>query len=88
MDRRRTEDSRQVRRRNRENDDIIKVSNFDYSDLIEKYKLSLVGRMFHRDGRSVDALLTHMSEPPIWDVEGRVRDKKTFTFQFDLYKEE
>lgn len=46
--------------------------------------------MFHRDGRSVDALLTHMTKRRIWDVEGRVRgtNLENNKFQFDFDKEE
>ena len=63
---------------------------FDYTDLIEKFKLSPVGRMFHQDGRSVDALLNHMLRRRIWDVEGRVRgiNLGNNKFQFDFEKEE
>ncbi|XP_013724472.1 uncharacterized protein LOC106428274 [Brassica napus] len=88
-DRTRAESSRQVRRK-REDEDIIKVPEFDYTDLVEKYKFSLVGRMFHQDGRSVDALINHMPKRIIWDVEGRVRGTNLGNnkFQFDFDKEE
>lgn len=85
------ESSRQIRKRGQQNnEEIIKVPVFDYTDLIEKFKLSLVGRMFHHDGRSVDALLKHMSRRRIWDVEGRVRGTNLGNnkFQFDFDKEE
>ncbi|KAG2331570.1 hypothetical protein Bca52824_002750 [Brassica carinata] len=90
MDPKRGEDPRLERKSQRDDEDIIKVPDFDYSDLIEKYKLSLVGRMFHRDGRSVDALITHMPRRRIWDVEGRVRGTNLGNnkFQFDFDKEE
>lgn len=63
---------------------------FDNSDLIEKFKLTLIGRMFHSDGRSVEALLKHMPKRRIWDVEGRVRGKNLGDnkFQFDFDNEE
>lgn len=73
---RRTESHRPDQRRRREEEEIIKVPEFDFTDLIEKYKLSLVGRMSHQDGRSVDALITHMPRRRIWDVEGRVQRYK------------
>lgn len=64
---------RPVRRQKQgEEDEIIKVPLFDNSDLIEKFKLTLVGRMFHSDGRSVEAILKHMPKRRIWDVENRV----------------
>ncbi|XP_013632905.1 PREDICTED: uncharacterized protein LOC106338486 [Brassica oleracea var. oleracea] len=64
-----------VRCRTQENDEeeIIRVPTFDNSDLIAKFKQTLIGRMFHPDGRSVEALLKHMPKRRIWDVEGRVR---------------
>lgn len=88
--RHRGESSHYERRRNREEDTIIKVTAFDNSDLIEKFKLTLVGRMFHKDGRSVDALLKHMPKRHIWDVEGRVKGTNLGNnkFQFDFDKEE
>lgn len=86
----RGETSREVRRRIQDEAEIIKVPAFDYSDLIEKFKLTLVGRMFHKDGRSVDALLKHMPRRRIWDVEGRVRGTNVGNnkFQLDFDKEE
>lgn len=86
----RAESSRHTRKRIQEDEEIIKVPPFDFTDLVEKYKLSLVGRMFHQDGRSVDALINHMPKCRIWDVEGRVRGKNLGNnkFQFDFDKEE
>lgn len=52
--------------------EIIKIRSFDYSDLIEKFKFSLVGRKFHNDGRSTKGLMAFMKRSRIWDVEGRV----------------
>lgn len=68
---------------------IIWIPKFDFSDLIKKYKTSLVGRMFHTEGRSIDALLAFMLRSRIWDVEGRVHgsDMGNGRFQFD-FKEE
>lgn len=84
------EEARHDQRRTRKEDEIIKVPEFDFMDLVEKHKLSLVGRMFHRDGRSVDALIKHMPKRNIWDVEGRVRGTNLGNnkFQFDFDKEE
>ena len=86
----RGESSRYVKKPTREEPEIIKVPAFDYSDLIEKFKLTLVGRMFHKDGRSVDALLKHMPRRRIWDVKGRVRGTNLGNnkFQLDFDKEE
>lgn len=86
----RAESSRHTRKRIQEDEEIIKVPPFDFTDLVEKYKLSLVGRMFHQDGRSVDALINHMPKCRIWDVQGRVRGTNLGNnkFQFDFDKEE
>ena len=81
-----------VRRRTQENDEeeIIRVPTFDNSDLIAKFKQTLIGRMFHPDGRSVEALLKHMPKRRTWDVEGRVRGTNLGNnrFHFDFDKEE
>lgn len=81
--------SRSVRRRLEPEDDIIDVPDFDYSDIDERFKLTLVGRMFHKEGRSVDALIKHMPKPKIWDVEGRVTgiNLGNGKFQFDFENE-
>lgn len=73
-----------------EEEEIIRVPAFDNSDLIEKFKRTLIGRMFHPDGRSVDALIKHMPKRRIWDVEGRVRGTNIGNnkFLFDFDKEE
>lgn len=41
------------RRLQDEEDEIIRVPAFDNSDLIGKFKRTLVRKMFHSDGRSV-----------------------------------
>lgn len=82
---------RMVNRRIQNNEEeIIRVPAFDNSDLIAKFKLTLIGRMFHSDGRSVEALLKHMPKRRIWDVEGRVRGTNLGNnkFHFDFDKEE
>ncbi|KAG2331506.1 hypothetical protein Bca52824_002686 [Brassica carinata] len=86
----RGEISKESRRRQKKDDDIIPIPEFDYSDLIEKYKLTLVGRMFHIDGRSVDALIKHMPKRHIWGVEGKVRGTNLGNnkFQFDFNSEQ
>ena len=87
----RGEDLRGARRSQQaEEEEIIRVPAFDNSDLIEKFKLTLIGRMFHADGRSVEAFLKHMPKRRIWDVEGRVRGKNLGDnkFQFDFDNEE
>lgn len=89
-DQSRAEAERHDRKRSHDEEEIIKVLEFDYTDLVEKYKLSLVGRMFHQDGRSVYALIKHMPKRRIWDVEGRVRgtNLRNNKLQIDFDKEE
>lgn len=86
----RGENSKASNRRQDKDDDIIPIPEFDYSDLIEKYKLTLVGRMFHIDGRSVDALIKHMPKRHIWDVEGKVKGTNLGNnkFQIDFNNEQ
>ncbi|KAG2255319.1 hypothetical protein Bca52824_074613 [Brassica carinata] len=81
----------QTRRRLKENEEaIIRVPAFDNSDLIAKFKQTLSGRVFHSDGRSVEALLKHMPKRRIWDVEGQVRGTNLGNnkFHFDFDREE
>ena len=84
---RRRQDGSSKRRPQEEEEEIIRVPAFDNSDLIDKFKQTLIGRMFHSDGRSVEALLNHMPRRKIWDVEGRVRGtnlgNNKFLFEFD-----
>ncbi|CAL9230900.1 unnamed protein product, partial [Arabidopsis halleri] len=68
-------------------DEVIVLSNVDNSNLISRLQLSLVGRMFHKDGRSIEALVALLPKENIWDVEGRVRgvtlENSRFQFDFD-----
>lgn len=85
---RRRHDGSSKRRSQEEEEEIIRVLAFDNSDLIDKFKQTLVGRMFHLDGRSVEALLKHMPRRRICDVEGLVRGtnlgNNKFLFDFDM----
>ncbi|KAL0793882.1 hypothetical protein Bca101_065259 [Brassica carinata] len=83
-ERSRTDDDRHKRKQSRDEEEIIKFPEFDFTDLVKNYKLSLVGRMFHQDGRSVDALIKHMPRHRIWDVEGRVRGTNLGNNKFNL----
>ncbi|KAG2323759.1 hypothetical protein Bca52824_006487 [Brassica carinata] len=56
------------RRIQEDEEEIIRVPAFDKSDLIEKFKRTLIERMFHSDGRSVEALLKHMPKRRIWNT--------------------
>lgn len=55
------------RRQKADEDKIIPIPEFDFTNLIEKHKFTLVGSMFHIDGRSVDALINHMPKIHTWD---------------------
>ncbi|KAF8055344.1 hypothetical protein N665_1297s0003, partial [Sinapis alba] len=56
-----------------EDDDLVILPNVDNSELVEQFKLSLVGRLFNTERRSVEGLISLLPRPNIWDVEGRVR---------------
>lgn len=70
-----------------EDDEVIILPHVDNSELVAQFRLSLVGRIFHQDGRSIDALIAFMPKPHIWDIEGRVRGlslgNSRFKFDFD-----
>lgn len=68
-----------------QDDQIIKIRSFDYLYLVVKYKFSLVGRRFHLDERSLEALIGFMQKRQIWDVEGRVKGTDLGNGKFQLY---
>ena len=53
-------------------DDIIRIPDCDIIDAEERFRLTLIGRVFHIRGRSIDALIHLLPRPRIWNVEGRV----------------
>ncbi|KAL0794808.1 hypothetical protein Bca101_066185 [Brassica carinata] len=71
-----------------DDDYLVILPNIDNSELIAQFKLSLVGRIFNTE-RSVEALISILPRPNIWDVEGRVRglDLGNQRFQFDFDSE-
>ncbi|XP_048591455.1 protein KRI1-like [Brassica napus] len=73
-----------------EDDDLVILPDVDNSELIARYRLSLVGRLFNRERRNVEALIALLPRPSIWDVEGRVRgvDLGNHRFQFDFDSED
>lgn len=89
-ERRGGEAPRSTRWKQCEEDEIIPIPEFDYTYLIEKHKLTLVGHMFHIDGRSMDALIKHMPKKHICDMEGKVRGSNLGNnkFQFDFNSEQ
>ncbi|CAH2079671.1 unnamed protein product [Thlaspi arvense] len=89
--RRRSKGTAQTRRRLEfSEDDIIKIPGCDLVAVIERFKRTIIGRMFYRDGRSMEALLTQLPSARIWDMEGRVKGTNLSNgrFQFDIDKEE
>ncbi|CAA7050321.1 unnamed protein product [Microthlaspi erraticum] len=79
--------SSQARRRLNLEEEIIKLPAYDMTSAAEKFKLTVIGRMFHREGRNMDAILGMLPKPKIWDVEGRARGTSLgngqFLFDFD-----
>ncbi|KAF8116618.1 hypothetical protein N665_0016s0048 [Sinapis alba] len=73
-----------------EDDDLVILPEVDNSELISRFQLSLVGRLFNREWRSVEALIALLPRPNIWDVEGRARgvDLGNHRFQFSFDSEE
>ncbi|CAA7059509.1 unnamed protein product [Microthlaspi erraticum] len=76
-----------ARRRLEMEDYIIQIPECDINEVSERFKLTLMGRMFNLEGRSVDALIGMLPKEKIWDVEGRVRGfnlgNDRFQFDFD-----
>ncbi|KAG2247980.1 hypothetical protein Bca52824_087608 [Brassica carinata] len=72
-----------------EDDDLVILPDVDNSELIARYHLSLVGRIFNKERRNVEALIALLPRHIIWDVEGRVRgvDLGNHIFQFDFDSE-
>lgn len=72
-----------------EDDDLVILPDVDNSELIARFQLSLVGRLFNKERRSVEALIALMPRPNIWDVEGGARgvDLGNHRFQFDFESE-
>lgn len=70
-------------------DDIIRIPECDLNDVKERFRLTLIGRVFHTRGRSIDALINLLPRPRIWNVEGRVRGLNLGNgrFQFDFDNE-
>lgn len=72
---------------NQDEDEVIILPPVDNSELVAQFRRSLVGRIFHQDGRSIEALIAFMHKPHIWDAEGRVRGlslgNSRFQFDFD-----
>lgn len=70
-----------------EEDDLVILPQVDNSALIARYQRSLVGRMFHNDGRNIETVIALLPKENIWNVAGRVRGiplgNSRFQFDFD-----
>lgn len=71
-------------------DDIIRIPDCDMTAATEKFKRTLIGRMFYTEGRSIDAVISLLPKVNIWDVEGRVQgiNLGNGRFQFNFDKDE
>ncbi|CAN7110731.1 unnamed protein product [Brassica rapa subsp. narinosa] len=69
--------------------DIIRIPECDMTAMAERFKLTLIGRVLHLGGRSIEALISQLPRPRIWNVEGRVRGRNLGNgrFQFDFDNE-
>lgn len=72
-----------------EEDEVVILPDVDNSELIARYNLSLVRRIFNKERRNVEALIALLPRHSIWDVEGRARgvDLGNHRFQFDFDSE-
>lgn len=79
-----------TRRRLEMEEDIIQLPPCDMISAAEKFKNTVIGRMFHKEGRSMDAIIGMLPKPKIWDVEGRAwgTNLGNGKFQFDFDKTE
>ncbi|KAG7552634.1 hypothetical protein ISN45_Aa06g032300 [Arabidopsis thaliana x Arabidopsis arenosa] len=73
-----------------EDDEPIQLPALDNSALINRFRFTVVGRVFHTNGRSMEAFLAFMPSAGIWDVEGRARgfDLGNGRFHFNFESEE
>lgn len=71
-------------------DDLIKIAGCDMTAAKEKFKRTLIGRMFYTEGRSIGAIISLLPKVNIWDVEGRTHGVNLGNgrFQFDFDKDE
>ena len=51
-----------------EDEDLVILPDVDNSELIARYQLSLVGRLFNKERRSVEALIALLPRPSIWNA--------------------
>lgn len=70
-------------------DEIICIPDCDLEAVADQFRLTLIGRVFHLQGRSIDALIHLLPRNRIWNVEGRVRgiNLGNGRFEFDFGNE-
>lgn len=73
-----------------EEDEPVQLPALDNSSLSNRFCLTLIGRVFHSGGRSMEAFLAFMPSTGIWDVDGRARgfDLGNGRFHFNFETEE
>ena len=71
-------------------EEIIRIPACDLTAASERFKRTLIGRVLHRRGRSVEAMIALLPRARIWNVEGRAREVNLGNgrFRFDFDKEE
>ncbi|KAL0657150.1 hypothetical protein Bca4012_077734 [Brassica carinata] len=71
-------------------EEIIRIPECDLTEVSERFKLTLIGRVLHNGGRSIEAMISLLPRARIWNVEGRARGTNLGNgrFQFDFDKEE
>ncbi|CAA7024088.1 unnamed protein product [Microthlaspi erraticum] len=71
-------------------EEVIPLPGCDLTSAAEKFKNTLIGRIFYTEGRSMDAIIGQLPKSRIWDVEGRVQGQNLGNgqFQFDFDNEE
>lgn len=71
-------------------DEIINLPACDLNEASERFKKTLIGRVLHKGGRSIEAMIALLPRARIWNVEGRARGTNLGNgrFQFDFEKEE
>ncbi|KAG2281257.1 hypothetical protein Bca52824_052477 [Brassica carinata] len=78
--------SSNVRRKLESEDEIIQIPDCDLDAVMERFRMTLIGRVFNLQGQSIDALIHLLPHNRIWNVEGRVRGLNLGNgrFQFDF----
>ncbi|CAA7048397.1 unnamed protein product [Microthlaspi erraticum] len=82
--------SNMTRRRLDLEEEIIQLPACDLTSAAVKFKNTVIGRMFNKDGTNMDAVIGMLPKQKIWDVEGRARGISLGNgqFQFDFDTEE